>query len=734
MSQNDEPLKAQLLGRGPRFVSSDREFAVWAARADDGQEVVLVGPLASLSGGERIECAGRWERHRRHGLAFKVTSFRSSLPESREGVAAWLCRLDGVGETFAEAIVDHFGPEKVFGILDSEPQRLTEVKTKTGRSLSEEKVNEAVASWSQSRLIRQIETFLFGLGVSQKLAERLYRRYGEQVVDVISENPYRLSEIPGIGFVRADRIARRAGIGAEDQRRLSAGILYLLDQAGEEGHTYLTVEQLLARAGQTLEVFAARRLGQVAEGLVAEEKIISEKDAEGPARIYAAEIWQREARLARAIRKMGADTAEALFDRRPQVEELDFEPTGDQLSVIDMVSEHRLSILTGGPGVGKSATVSLIVELSRRSSIPIALAAPTGKAARRLEELSGHKAMTIHRLLGFSPMDGFTFNRDNPLEEKLIVIDEASMLSLDLADALFAAIGPDTHLLLVGDTDQLPPIGAGRVLDALIKSDTPRVELRQIFRQAARSMIIQNSRRINSGLMPFRRQQEAEGELGQRMLNDFYWVSRQTPEQTAELAVEFMTRRIPRMFSLEPKDDIVVLSPMRKGSPGLENLNQRLESELNPGQEPIHKNGFAVGSRIICTKNNYDWEIMNGELARVEAFDKKRQTALLSLDDGQRKSWIPISDMDSFYLGWALSVHKAQGSQAKAVVFVCSSAHWPMLSRKLAYTAITRAQELCVVVGDAKALRRSVSESSERPANCSLAQRIKEPQMSGELV
>lgn len=751
-------LTCTVTGVKPRYLAPDGSFAIWAAvwEPEEGKtrEVTIKGPLARVNSGEMLRCTGRWQKHPQHGWGFIVDDYRSALPQNASGVAAWLeNRVDGVGPTFAKAIVDHFGHDKVFDILDADPTRLREVRTAKGRALPEKQVEKAIAAWDDAKAIRQIETFLFSHGVTANLADRLYRHYGEKVIEIMQSTPYRITEMRGIGFKIADRVARSMGVDLDDPARVEAGIIYVLEEAEGAGHVFLGLEQLLGAASTALEVTKQQTIADAASRLAAQGKLVVESDEHLKQRIYLRRLHTIECRLARRIREMLGPAPGALYPKpeRPTApkgatpEELAdmILPTDEQWEVAEDVRNQRLTIMTGGPGVGKSATIKLLVDLADKHGLRLKLAAPTGKAARRMQELTGHTATTIHRLLEFSPFEG-GFQRDetNPIEADLVVVDEASMLSLDLADSLFRAIPDEAHVLLVGDPDQLPPVGVGRVLDDLMLSERiPTVRLTKIFRQAARSMIIQNSRRINAGKLPYLRQAEAEQALGQKMLNDFYWVTRKTAEQTLELTLDMVINRIPRTFGFDPKTEIMVLAPMRKGVVGLEVLNRELEKRLNsdrngnPKKPIIPKRGICVGSRIVQTKNSYaeNHYVMNGEIALVMDHDPVKDEALLSLDDGEREIWVPVADMDNYYLAWAMSVHKAQGSQWPCVVHPCSTTFFTMLTRGLTYTAVTRASKLCVLVGEKKALSIAVSKQEMRKRNSTLAARITDPSLSGEL-
>jgi exodeoxyribonuclease V alpha subunit len=771
---NATRLKCTVSGAKPRFLATDHSFAIWSAVFDQENkketEVTIIGPLAQVSSGEMLDCKGKWKKDQRYGWQFRVFEYKSALPTNASGVAEWLkSRIDGVGPAFAKAIVDHFGADHVFNVLDQDPNRIREVKTKNGRGLPEAQVEKAIAAWDDVRAIRQIETFLFSYGITSNMAERLYRFYGEDVVEVLKETPYKITELRGIGFRGADTIAKKMGVKVDDPARIESAILYCLEEGVGVGHVFLSLEQLLGSVAtalkfeETNETADPKQIVDAASRLAAQGDIVVEPDEYLEQRIYTEKWHTTETRVARTIRDLLASTPKELFPKpeRPkpkpglsdkEIAQLGL-PTDAQWEIIDLVRKNRLAILTGGPGVGKSFSQQWLMNAVEKRGLKVHLCAPTGKAARRMAEITGHDAKTIHRLLGFSPFEGgFTHNAQNKLEGDLLLVDETSMLSLDLADSLFQAVPDNMHILLVGDPDQLPPVGAGKLFDDLIKSDlVPRVHLTEIFRQAARSMIIQNSRRINSGKFPYLKKEEAEKNLNHKMLNDFFWFPQSSPEKTFQMTIDLAVNRVPRTFGLDPKTEIMVLAPMRRGVVGIDALNERLEEDLNPltksgpdknndGNKKlfINKNKkISIGSRIIQTKNYYSQEgleksIMNGEVAYVKDFSLETALVTLIFEDG-RELVIPSSDMDTFQLAWATTVHKYQGSSMKAVITPVSTSAYTMLTRGLTYTAVTRAEELCVLVGEKKALAIAIDQVDMKKRNSSLVQRITDPSLSGEL-
>ncbi len=717
-------LEVTLAQSGPRYVSADQEFAVWPAAIDE-EPVTVTGPLGHATAGERLVCNGAFSQHPKHGWQFAVETFRSALPKSRAGIVLWLrTRVPGIGPAFAGAIVSHFGVEDVFAELDKRPERLREVRTRSGRAISRKSVERAIEAWREVATIREVETFLFTHGISAGLAARLVRRYGDECVAVLTQDPYQLVELPRVGFKIADGVARSLGVELDDPQRLQAGLRFVLDEAEADGNTFLPLAELWQRAGRVLGVGELDPLESAVRALLAADEVVVEED-----RIYLRRLWELERGFAALVtERLGATPVELFAEpERPALEISD-----EQWAVVELVRTRPLVLLTGLPGAGKTHTQRALVAISERARMRVLLCAPTGKAARRMRDLTGHDAMTIHRALGYSPTEGFRRDEDRPLSNHydLIIVDEASMLSLELADAFFRAAG-DCHVLLVGDTDQLPPIGAGRVLADLVDCGiVPRVHLTAIYRQAARSLIIQSARRINAGELPFLSIEEAHAALGAaaELDEDFFFIARHGPASTLEAVVELMCERIPARYGLDPRTEVMTLVPMRPGPVGLTALNEELERRLNPGEQPVvlARSGLRVGSRIVQTKNDYtvDREVMNGEVGFIIEWDEEEGDARLSLDDGEREIVVPAKALETYNLAWALTVHRAQGSQFPAVVAPWSTAYSHMLSRALLYTAVTRAQRLCILVGERRAIAMALGRVEQRRRHSGLVERI----------
>ena len=721
------------------------EFAVWGAtvgEAGDAASIILTGPLGHVSAGDELLCTGAFSQHPRYGWQFAVETFRSALPQTADGVMRWLItRVPGIGPAFARAIVNHFGVDEVFSELDRQPERLREVRTPSGRPISAKAVERAIAAWREVATVREVEAFLFAHGISAGLAGRLVRQYGDEVVAVLSHEPYRLIELPRVGFKIADGIARSLGIELDHPQRLQAGLRFVLEEAESDGNTFVPLAELWQRAGRLLSVGELDPLESALRALVASAEVLVEGE-----RVYRAELWEMERRLAADLAKRALAKPVELFAQpiRPAVDVSD-----EQWSVVELVRTLRLVLLTGLPGAGKTHTQRVLVEIARNARKRVLLCAPTGKAARRMRDLTGHDAMTIHRALGYSPNDGgFQRDEDRPLSKDydLVIVDESSMLSLELADAFFRAAG-DCHVLVVGDTDQLPPIGAGRVLADLVECGiVSRVHLTAIYRQAARSMIIQSARRVNGGEIPFLSLEDARAVLGAdaELNEDFFFISRQGPESMVQaVAQEDHGHRAPEAMAVDGQTHepaarhFLPHRPRRKQrdpEPVLDHpLHEvgvvRLEGQLGPLRPVVvARSGLRVGSRIVQTKNDYtpDREVMNGEVAFIVAWDEEEGEARLSLDDGEREIVVPVGALETYNLAWTLTVHRAQGSQFPAVVAPWSTAYAVMLSRALLYTAVTRAQRLCVLVGERKAVAIAVARAEQRRRHSALAERIVE--------
>jgi exodeoxyribonuclease V alpha subunit len=669
-----------------RWRAEDGDFAILGVLTDEGEEVTVKGALGHVQIGERATLGGAWQRHSKHGWQFVVDKVLIAEPVGDAALIAYLASIKHVGPKGAAWLLEKHGDE-VLGVIDADPER----RLRAVPGIGPAKLGAAVRSWETQGALRAVRLFLEQHGVPAAVAARIYRTLGNDAIAQLQRDPYSLTEVDGIGFATADALARALGVGADSPGRLDAGLVHTLQQAELDGHCHLPRGELLMRARRLLgdEAPVEDRLAFLA----AAGRVVLEED-----RVAEASMYATERALARKVRELlDADAAFSLGEvERPT--DGAFVPTDAQWAVVDHVLEGRLSILTGGPGTGKTASMGTVVDVLRGKGRSVRLCAPTGKAARRLTETTGVDATTIHRLLEWIPGEGFTRDRSHPIDgADVLIVDEASMLSVRLAESLLDAVGPRTHVLLVGDVDQLAPVGPGRVLEDLIDSGAvPTVRLTEIFRQAARSMIVRAAHAINHGEHPPTRPGEGD-------IHDFFLISR--PDASAIFAeiVELAATRLPAHYGLERETDVQVLAPMHKGPVGIDAFNAALRERRNPDGQVVSGTPLRVGDRVIQTKNDHEHELMNGELAVVVSYDDDRDAAILACDDG-RTLRLPVKDCATLRLGHAISIHKSQGSQMPVVVVPLFRGHHVMLTRNLVYTALTRAERAAVFVGDTAAL------------------------------
>ena len=680
---------------------SGDDFAVLAAVTDDGEAVTLTGPLAHVHEGETVDVGGSWRDHPKHGRQFTVQRVLIAAPASTDALLGYLSSVKHLGPSGAAWLLEQHG-ESVLEAIDRDPGgRLGEVPGIGCRRLP-----EAVASWEARGGERAVRLFLDEHGVDAATASRLIRALGPGALEQLRSDPYAATEIEGIGFATADALARAMGIPDDDPARLDAGIVHALREAEADGHCHLPRGELEYRAARFLGADVADRIGD----LVACGRLVADDD-----RIVEPVVDAVERRLARNLR--------SLLDAEPALKvpkDRDDALTDEQWQAVEQACENRLSILTGGPGTGKTYTMRTLVDAVRAQQRRVRLCAPTGKAARRLSESTGAEATTIHRLLEWSGEEGgFTRDEGDPIPgADLLVVDEASMLSLRLADALFRAVGPRTHVLLVGDADQLPPVGAGRVLDDLLESDAaPAVRLTEIFRQARRSLIVRAAHAINHGEHPPTAPESDED------LRDFFLVSRESAGELFAEAVSLAASRLPAHYELDPARDVQVLSPMHRGPAGIEALNTELRARLNPAGEPIPGTPLRVGDRVVQTVNNHELELMNGETGVLLDWQRDRERAILATDDGRRLA-LPADALNTIKLAYCMSIHKAQGSSAPVIVVVLDAGHHVMLTRNLLYTAVTRAERVCVLVSHPRALATALRSATARTRHTRLAELV----------
>ena len=693
--------------------------------ARGGDLVTLVGNLPELTPGEHLRLQGDWVAHAEYGRQFRVERCEQTLPATVEGIRRYLGSglIKGIGPKTADRIVGIFGPETL-SVIDEDPQRLREVP-----DIGPKRYRLIRDAWDAQKHIKEVMVFLQGHGVSAGLAVKIYKQYGDESLAVVRADPYQLArDIWGIGFRTADKIARALGLPPDAPTRLEAGLAFVLSESADEGHVYVPQPDLERQAAELLEVDAGL-LPAAIDRLEAARRIQRETlPLQTVPAVYLMPFYQAEVHTAERLlamlnnpltrlgdfARLDWDAAMGMLAAAPGGAEL----SPEQRAGVRTALTHKVCILTGGPGTGKTTTLRSLIQLLELRHHPVALASPTGRAAKRLAEATGRSAQTLHRLLGFSPMGGFEHNEQNRLPAHMVVVDETSMLDLLLTNNLLKAIDPTSHLLFVGDIDQLPSVGAGNVLRDLVASGrVPVVRLQTIFRQAANSHIITNAHRINRGLMP----------AFERDAHDFFLFTEQEPDQAAERLVDVVQHRIPRRFGLDPMKDIQVLAPMHRGAAGVSNLNVLLQAALNPpvaGKAERNLAGRLLrsGDRVMQIRNNYQKEVFNGDIGRVVVVDLENQTLTVDFDGKPVVyDWL---EADELVHAYAVSIHKSQGSEFAAVVVPLLTQHYMMLQRNLLYTAVTRARRLCVLVGSGRAIAIAVKNAKVAQRWTGLAARL----------
>ncbi len=681
--------------------------------------VTVVGNLPELAAGEYLHLSGDWANHPKHGLQFQVEFCEQTLPATVAGIRRYLGSglIKGIGSRLAERIVAQFGVETL-DVIEGHPERLQEVP-----DIGPKRSQMIAYAWEEQKQVKEIMLFLHSHGVSTNLAIKIYKQYGDQALEVVQSDPYRLArDIFGVGFITADRIAQALGLPVDHPSRIEAGLVYALSEMTDEGHVYAPQSELIERAVTLLDI-SSDLIPPALEHLIRDERvhpeILPDKRIVSPEAtaiaevsgtyagqaIYLTPLYYGEKGVAERLRLLSYALPSRLSDLPPDLLSLDGSLSTEQQSAIRSALSHPVSVLTGGPGTGKTTCIKALIEVLESTGKRYALASPTGRAAKRLSEASGRPASTIHRLLGYSPGEGFERNSDKPLAIDLLVVDEASMLELILANNLLKALQPGTHLLLVGDVDQLPSVGAGDVLRDVIASDLVQVtKLTEIFRQAADSHIITNAHRINQGQMPIFRGKDSGDSAG---LWDFFLFPAEKPDDAAEWVQEVVCRRIPEKFGYQPREQIQVLAPMYRGASGVHALNESLQAMLNPpaAKKPEHRlfgQLYRVSDKVMQIQNNYDKDVFNGDIGSIVALDLIEHSLIVDYEGRQvAYDW---SEADQLVLAYAVTVHKAQGSEFPVVVLPLVTAHYMMLQRNLLYTAITRARELCVIVGSRRAI------------------------------
>ena len=672
--------------------------------------VTLVGNLLEVPVGSVLLCRGEWKVDKRYGSQFVAATWEETMPATVYGIEKYLGSglVKGIGPRFARAIVQRFGTETI-DIIETEIERLYEVP-----NIGRKRVAKIRESWEKQKDIKNVMLFLQGYGVSTAYAAKIYREYGKESIDKVRENPYRLADdIWGIGFKTADGFAAKMGYEKEDPRRCRSGILYTLGQLSDEGHVYAGEEQLVKTAGQLLEA-GETAIRDTLAGMLQAEDLILDKDA-----IYLPPFYHAECGTSRRLRDLAQSTGrslfDGLFDPSSLTAETGIEYDEVQLAAIRQAVTSKVMVLTGGPGTGKTTTTQGIIAALKKAGLRVLLAAPTGRAAKRMSEATGMEAKTIHRLLEYNPQDGYKRNDENPLEGDALIVDECSMIDILLMNNLLKAVPVGMRLVFVGDIDQLPSVGAGNVLRDIIDSQRiPVVRLVRIFRQAQKSRIVMNAHTINQGRFP---------DTSNGRDTDFFFMREDDPERAAETIVRLVKERLPRAYRESP-DRIQVLTPMQRGVVGAANLNLLLQQALNPSGPSLGRGGYTYrqGDRVMQLRNNYAKEVFNGDLGYIREVDTEDR--MLTVDFDGKKVEYDVTELDELTLAYATTIHKAQGSEYPIVVMPVLMTHFVMLQRNLIYTGITRAKKICVLIGAMKALAYAVRNMSVLKRNTSLRERL----------
>ena len=695
-----------------------------SSREYPGELITVVGNVASINAGESLLLKGWWGNNPKYGRQFQIDSYETVLPATIVGLRKYLGSglIKGIGPVMASRIVTQFGMDAM-DVIEKSPEKLKSVP-----GIGKKRIDMIVRAWEEQCEIKNVMLFLQSHNVSTAHAAKIYKTYENQAIPIVRENPYRLADdIYGIGFKTADTVAQKLGVDPESPNRVKAGIKYVLSENADDGHVFLHKDELILACQDILNLSTGAIERAITE-LTDKKEVIAEKtkpldSTQSQERIYLAPFYYAEIGVAnRLLRLLSRDlpqpNLESINCSIDRIEKsMGMSLAENQREAIRTVLTSAVTILTGGPGTGKTTTTIGMLQLFEAVGMQVMLTAPTGRAAKRLSETTGREAKTIHRLLEFSPqVNGFKRDSNNPLETDVVIIDEMSMVDLVLMNSLLKAVPLRATLIMIGDMDQLPSVGAGNVLkDFITSGQITTVRLTKVFRQAQQSMIVMNAHRVNRGDFPH--------VTGQPDRN-FFFIEEEDPETAVEVICDLVHRRLPQHYDLHPLDDIQVLCPMRRGVIGSENFNKRLQEKLNGNPEEVIRGGrsFRVGDKVMQVRNNYDYEVFNGDIGRITDVDAIEK--LVTIKFPEKKVAYDISDLNELVLAYGITVHKSQGSEYPAVVVPLMTQHYMMLQRNLLYTAITRAKELVLVVGTKKALNIAIRNNKVTERNTYLAERL----------
>jgi len=709
------------------YTNEENGFTIAKLKVYGQRELVtIVGNLMSPTPGEILKMQGEWANHPKYGEQFKIINYKTTVPATVYGIQKYLGSglIKGIGPVMAKRIVKKFGKETL-DIIEKDYEKLTEVE-----GIGEKRIQMIKNAWDEQKEIREVMLFLQTHGVSSGYATKIFKQYGDRSIGVVKENPYRLAtDIFGIGFVTADRIAEKLGFDKNSELRAEAGILYVLHQLADEGNVYYPYEPLISKCQEILDV--NRDIIVSAIGTITKDNRIVIEDLnedidefkENYKAVYLAKYHVCETNIAarvkalinipKTIRKIDSDKAIDWVQKQ-----LDISLAKKQKEAIKCAIDNKVMVITGGPGTGKTTIINAVLKVFSKLSINIMLAAPTGRAAKRMNETTGHEAKTIHRMLEYSiKRGGFQKDDEDPLDCDLLIIDEASMIDTILMHYLLKAIPKEATFILVGDVNQLPSVGAGNVLKDIISSGAvPVVELNEIFRQAKESQIIVNAHKINNGVIPSLDSPDQD--------TDFYFIQKEDPEDVLRIILELAKERVPNKFGFDAFDDIQILTPMHKGIVGSGNLNIELQKMLNPGEGGVIRGNrnFRVNDKVMQIKNNYDKEIFNGDIGIISRINQEEQVVIITFD--ARPVEYDYTDLDEIVLAYAVSIHKSQGSEYPAVIIPVLTQHYILLQRNLIYTAVTRGRKLVVMVGTKKALAIGVKNDKTQKRYTYLGHRL----------